>query len=961
MNKSWVVFFSLLAGLALVSPCQAFFAELTRFDKQQPQLDLSPSLYMQQTDTETRLEELVSDPERHHGFRLLSETGLSQINTQQAVWLFARLAYQGQSPADTILHYDFPLADQVEVYSYDRSRNEIQLLHRTGSQVPFLERGLPYRSFAFAFHFEPGQEVDVFIRVLDAGIVPLQLVLWQQQDFVLDQLYKNILDGLLCGVLLLMAFYKLFLFAASREAIYLYFSGFFFGSALVLAILNGLAFALLWPGYPEINQAILYVATGGTLACLSLFSWAVIQKPQFLLGRFSFALCLCSAMLLLFSPLYLSNTDRYWLLLASVGFSVLVNLCFACWYALRGGRAAQAFALGWFLFFGCILLLALSQTGYLPAKQSWQALLLMAVTGSMALMSYNLLKQQRDLQVAPVLNPQLRQLQQYHDIFHNAVEGMFTSTTDGQLINANSALLRILGYDSLAQMKADVSRSSMSRYYANPADRQRMLQQLQHDGNKNFEIKGLRADGTPFWALMSARLSVHDQDQTPYVHGSIIDITEQKRNTEQLDYLANHDSLTSQYNRHYLMGQLQLQLGQPSSAVLLYLDIDQFKLVNTTCDHTAGDALLCQLSNQLLRVLAGRGVLARLESDEFAVLLPGQNSQQAFAVAYQLLDSAKEYRFIWQDSVFNVSLSIGMAEKLPDEANVEHWLKRADAASFVAKEKGRNRIHLFNPDDDELKKHQKEVLWLKQLRQALAQDQFVLYSQQVQALQHQDKGLHYELLLRMQLEDGSLIPPGSFLTSAERYGLMPQIDRWVLKQYFRWLCSQPAHLEQLWLCNINLSGASLTDPLFKAYVLELFQSYRIPYHKICFEVTESMAILNLQHTLDFMASLRACGCRFALDDFGSGFSSYSYLKNLPVDFIKIDGNFVRDLLQDPFDRAIVQSIHDIATVMDIQTVAEFVESQEIAKHLTDMGINFGQGYGIAKPQPLYTNDKAPSG
>jgi diguanylate cyclase (GGDEF)-like protein/PAS domain S-box-containing protein len=759
-------------------------------------------------------------------------------------------------------------------------------------------------------------------------------------------------------VLLLMAIYNLFLYFSLKQRLYLYYSGFFINCALVLAILNGLAFAMIWPDYPEINQAILYVAAGATFACLTLFSWHVRKQQGSILARFGFYLCLISSLLLLFSPLYTTNQLRFWGLLVVTALSLGVNTLFALFYAIKGDRTAKSFAFGWAFFFGCIVVLALSQIGYLPTAQAWQYLLLMAVTGSMALMSFSLQQNIKGTQQQSREHLQLASshLQQYYDIYHNAVEGMFTSTLQGQLVTANQALLTMLGYKNLQQMQEDVARTGMARYYANPEERAQILKQLQLGDNKNFEIKGLRADGTAFWALMSARLAEGDATQTAYVHGSIVDITAHKQNTEQLAYLATHDPLTSLYNRHYFLEQLEQILRFEHKATLLYLDIDQFKLINTTCDHRAGDALLCQISNQMQRVLDARGILARLESDEFVVLLPHLTSNEAFAIAHQLLDTVKEFRFIWQDSVFRISVSIGLAENSDGNQSTEHWLKQADSACFVAKEKGRNRIHMFNADDEELQRHQSEIQWLKTLRQALEQDNFVLFMQPIAAIQRVQTGQHYELLLRLSLPEQGIIAPGNFLSSAERYGLMPQIDRWVIRNYFRWLAQQPAHLAELNLANINLSGASLTDPLFKAYVSSLFREYRIPFAKICFEITESMAILNVHQTLDFISHFRNLGCKFALDDFGSGFSSYGYLKNFPVDFVKIDGSFVRDLLIDPFDCAIVQSIHDIARAMKIQTVAEYVENMEICHKLTEMGIDFAQGYGLAKPRPLYQQE-----
>ncbi len=936
----------------------AFHAQVNSFDKQLSRLELGPNLYFQHTHKALPLEELIFDPERHHAFRLINEYKKSLQSVDQSLWLFTRLHYTGQTPIQTLVHYDFPLADVIQVYSYNRAKNDLQLLSSTGASVPFYQRALAYRSFAFPVNFEPGQELDLFIKIQDGAIAPVELTLWQHNNFVLDQLYKNILDGLLCGVLLLMAIYNLFLYFSLQQKLYLYYSGFFINCALVLAILNGLAFAMLWPNYPEINQAILYVAAGATFSCLTLFSWHVRKQQGGILGRFGFYLCLVSALLLLFSPLYANNQLRFWGLLVVTTLCLGVNTLFALVYAIKGDRTAKTFALGWSFFFGCIVVLALSQIGYLPTAQAWQYLLLMAVMGSMALMSFSLLQnikgaQQQSLDHQRQANAHL---QQYYDIYHNAVEGMFTSTLQGQLVTANQALLNLLGYQNLQQMQQDVANSGMARYYANPEDRVQMLKQLQLGDNKNFEIRGLRADGSAFWALMSARLAEGDGTHSAYVHGSIVDITAHKQNTEQLAYLATHDPLTSLYNRHYFIEQLEQTLRFGHQATLLYLDIDQFKLINTTCDHRAGDALLCQISNQMQRVLNSRGILARLESDEFVVLLPHLTSNEAFAIAHQLLDTVKEFRFIWQDSVFSISVSIGLAENPDGNQSTEHWLKQADSACFVAKEKGRNRIHMFNAEDEELQRHQSEIQWLKTLRQALEQDNFVLFIQPITAIQRQQSGLHYELLLRLSLPDQGLIAPGNFLSSAERYGLMPQIDRWVIRNYFRWLAQQPAHLAELNLANINLSGASLTDPLFKAYVGSLFREYRIPFAKVCFEITESMAILNVHQTLDFISHFRKLGCKFALDDFGSGFSSYGYLKNFPVDFVKIDGSFVRDLLIDPFDCAIVQSIHDVARAMKIQTVAEYVENMEICHKLTEMGIDFAQGYGLAKPRPLYQQD-----
>ncbi len=942
----WCCFYTLSA--------HAFHADIFSFDEKITQKNLYPHLYYQITPQHISVDAMVFEPERHHAFRIVPKPNQVFFPGQQTVWLFARLHYRGQSHTELILHYNFPSADTVEFYSYDRQSHELRKINRSGSQFPFSERQIQSRSYAVSLQFQPNQEMDLLIKVFDKALVQTEISLNQPTLFYQQQLTHNLVDGVVLGILLLMAAYNLLLFWTIKTRVYLYFAAFFAGFALVIAILNGAAFALIWPNHPETNPAVFYVAVGAMLAFLSLGTQKILGATA-KVGWLWLHLGLSG--LLLFSPLYSSEQWQLPLLLTVLAIVMATNLLRVALYSLSGQPRARTFAVSWLLFFTACLVLVLSQFGYLANDRMWQHLLLASVFGSMALMSYGLAQrmQQANEQSNLANAKALQSLQQYYDIYHNAVEGMFTTTLNGQLIAANKSLLHILGYQDASQMEMDVKHYGMAKYYANPDDRTHLVRQLQHSNNQSFELRALKADGSPFWAQMSARLT-KDASGEAFIHGSVIDITEQKMNHEQLAYLASHDPLTGLYNRHHFIKLTQeawhrCQLEQYSSSIL-YIDIDQFKLVNTTCNHSAGDALLKQISEQLKRSLGQNGYLARLGGDEFAVLLPGKNVQQAFSIAYSLLDVVKEFRFFWQDSLFSISVSIGISEISLQDLSGEQSIKKADSACFVAKEKGRNRIHQFHSDDQELQKQQAEIQWVQILQKALLQDNFVLYMQPIQALSQRDTVMNYELLLRLRGEDNQVIAPGSFLTSAERYGLMPHIDRWVIRHYFRWLAQHPQHLKLLGHCSINLSGASLVDPQFKTDVLALFDEYQIPAGHICFEITESMAILNLQNTLDFIHHFRGLGCHFALDDFGSGFSSYGYLKNFPVDFIKIDGNFVRDLLTDKFDRAIVNSIHDVATALGIKTVAEYVESTEILLELRKMGVDYGQGYGIAKPKPL---------
>lgn len=942
----------LLLGI-LSGAVHAFHAEVNLLQSPIAEQQRLRQLYSLVTPATMTLDDLLADPVHHHSFALVTPAQSLMFEENQAVWLFARLYNNGNRPLHTVLEYDFPLADKIEIYQLQRSSKDFNLLTRSGNSYPFSERALPYRSFAVNLVLLPGEETDIYIKIQDAAVVPGDIKLWQHDHFVATMQQNAMLDGLLQGFLLLLALYNLVLFLHSRARHYAYYTGFFLSFALVVAILNGMAFATLWPEYPEVNQAILYIAVGAALLCLNLFTSHALQSYASHWWRWCSHISSFSTLLLLFSPLFAGGQTRLYLLFFALCWVLLSNFLLAFSFSMAGHARARTFVWACVLTLCSALLLTLNQAGYLQADINWLYILFSLVLLCLALTSFNL--QSSRLPNEPAL-PHTASMQQYYDIFHNAVEGMFTTTPDGRLLNANRALLEILGYPSREALDLAIKDTGMARFYADPTERQYMLRQLELGSEKSFEIRGLRGDNSPFWALMSVRLARSENGSDAFVHGSVIDITGQKLAHEQLAYLANHDSLTALYNRFYFEQQLQELCDNTggNKGAVLYIDIDQFKAINNSCSHSAGDALLKQISELLKRLAGHSGPLARLDSDEFGILLPGKNANEAFALGYRILDAMREFRFIWQDSIYHVSVSIGIAEISTDDGQADNVLKKADAACAIAKDKGRNRIQLFDTDDQSTQQHQAEVKWVAQLRQAIKDDKFVLYQQPVRALSNSSAGLHYELLLRLQGDENHLIVPASFLSSAERYGLMPQIDRWVIRRYFRWLQQHPDHLQQLALCSINVSGSSLLDPAFKDDVQQLFNGFNIPYQQICFEITESAAIVNLQNTLAFIEHFRALGCRIALDDFGSGFSSYSYLKHFPADFVKIDGHFVRDLLDDHYDKAIVKSIYEVAKAMDMLTIATCVESSETLAALEIMGIDYAQGYAIARPVPLHS-------
>ena len=434
------------------------------------------------------------------------------------------------------------------------------------------------------------------------------------------------------------------------------------------------------------------------------------------------------------------------------------------------------------------------------------------------------------------------------------------------------------------------------------------------------------------------------------------DITEERKLSEQLTYHASHDDLTGLVNRREFERRAERLLStvkqDKDEHALCFLDLDQFKVINDTCGHTAGDDMLRQLSSVLLKTVRQRDTLARLGGDEFGVLMEHCSLDDAQRVAKSLQKTIQDFQFMWEERSFKVGVSMGLVAITETTHNFTELLKDADAACYMAKDKGRNRIHVYHTEDSELAQRHGEMQWVARLHHALEEDQFCLYAQTIMPLDG-SADTHYELLVRMLDEKGETIPPGAFLPAAERYNLISKLDCWVVEEAFALLAENPAFFKQINFCSINLSGQSMAASDFLNFVIAQLDKSGIDGNKICFEITETAAISNLAIANKFISTLKGLGCRFALDDFGSGLSSFAYLKNLPVDYLKIDGMFVKDIVDDPIDRAMVKSINEIGHVMGMQTIAEFVENDVIKGMLKEIGVNYAQGYGIGKPQPLY--------
>ncbi len=434
------------------------------------------------------------------------------------------------------------------------------------------------------------------------------------------------------------------------------------------------------------------------------------------------------------------------------------------------------------------------------------------------------------------------------------------------------------------------------------------------------------------------------------------DVSESRELNRKLSYHASHDILTGLVNRREFEARLERSLrsakARETQYALCHLDVDQFKIINDTCGHSAGDALLGQVGALLKTKIRWRDTLARLGGDEFGLLLESCSLDEALRMAEQLRETIRNYKFVWEERTFRLGASIGVVPITGDSEDVAAVLSAADSACQAAKEAGRNRVYSFQENDIDLMRRRREMQWAARINNALEESRFELFRMTIQPLQKAETGAHYELLLRMKDETGKIVSPDNFIAAAERYGITPAIDRWVIENALRWLVSEADERERLALCSINLSGQSLGDDKFLPFVIDQFHRSGLDASKICFEITETAAIASFSQANRFIQALKELGCKFALDDFGTGLSSFGYLKHFPVDFLKIDGSFVKEILHDPIDREMVRSINEIGHLTGKQTIAEFAENEEIINMLRSLGVDYAQGYGISAPQRI---------
>lgn len=880
-------------------------------------------------------------------------------------WFKLSLENTGTLDQKLYVHVDYALLDDIRLYQIENQQvvNEFE----SGDHLPFSDRPIKFPTFIFPIDLNSNSSSDIYMRVETQGTVQAPISIWSKDHFLLSSQSFLFLYGCFLSAMLIMSIYNFCLFLTIRDKNHLLYSLFILLATGVHSSLDGFAYQWFWPNLPNWHQisAIFFIATGCFFTVLFTRSLLSIPKKGAVHIGITFLLILtaCSAIMsLILSYRHAAMLNAFTTILCMFG---VILICLA---ALRHSPGvARYFVCAWSVYFGGIILKSSSNIGLIDSTLLSEYAGNIGAVSAILIMSLALaerIKEEKREKERAQLDA-ITHLSRFQSLYENALEGVFTFTTNGKLLSANPAFFKLMGVSSVDDFNSE--QPSETSFKLTNERVQRLVKVLRkYKRVDDHETQLSNQLGTINWVNVSARLVVDSNTHDEIIEGTMMNINERKAVEEKLTHLANHDSLTGLVNRRAFEDAIEKTLNAVREhrlkGCLLYLDLDQFKIVNDLCGHSAGDLLLKNLSQRLFRKIdsfSDKHVIARLGGDEFGILLTGSSLIQSQDIAEQIRQIIEDFLFVWEGNRFALGVSIGLVEILPFHHSTEQLLVMADTACYLAKDQGRNRVHTFVESDQELQIRQLEMQWVANIKHALSEDNFFLVFQEIVSNQAEDKQYHYEILLRLINKNGNLCAPGQFLTIAERYNLMPNIDRWVISHFFTWLSQHPDHLEKLSCASINLSPQSIGDDTFSSFLTSMFEQYSIPHNKICFEITESMAITHIDNTHRFIETLHNLGCRFALDDFGTGFSSYAYLKELKVDYLKIDGMFIKNLTEDDVSYAMVKSISDVAKAIGIETIAEFVESQEVRDKLMELGITYSQGYHIHKPVKLDATSFAP--
>ncbi|MFC4701115.1 EAL domain-containing protein [Glaciecola siphonariae] len=840
--------------------------------------------------------------------------------------------------------------DRAEAFLLDEQLRIIQSSRLQGDVLNTAT--LSRNGFKMSFTARSASTFAIYLQIQDDGLSVIPIELWQSQAYTAQASVRLILLGAMSGGLSLLATYFLLTYVLRNAPSRFWFCVFSTAAMTTMLSTEGiLPMMFMIPSYAAELTAI----------SLTVMLFAAIKITRIIFEPVSKIWLRAHYVLLLFPLIGIFIFNDFYQLISLIVFSCVffVSKLLATLIYRKGLdlRSAIIYFSGWVALgiVGIIeLLTLLNNTSHLSFAAPYP--FIFSCLGVM-MIGVAIISREQSIQALNSHNQmqQINHLQQYNDLFQHAAEGLYTAKPNGELIHVNPAICSLFGYTDSKSFLS--THPHLSSFFASSKDADLLLGELSIQQTVlGKEVKGKRSDGSEFWFSISAQLKKVQDNALQF--GSLFDITERRLHQINLQYLNTHDQLTGLYNRRYFLQIMNERIEQTrdsdadSQFALVFLDVDQFKVINDTCGHSAGDVFVKELSHELFDVVGDKYVFARLSADQFGLLVDFDDINEISALASQMLEKVRAFEFKWDRHIFTQSISIGIAAYESSIPSGEELLSYADTACLIAKESGQDKIHIYSSEMSMHSSYQRDLYWVSEVKNAVKEDKLELFYQHYRPLGHADEHDYYEILVRLRTKENDLVAPEFFMPSAEKANISHHIDKCVIEHYFQWLHAHPEHMDTLCKANINLSGFSLSDDDFRFFLLNAFEKYHIPHEKICFEITETMAIIRMKDAIEFMNEFKKLGCTFALDDFGTGFSSYSYLKNLPVDYLKIDGNFIRDILNDKIDLAMVTSIRDVAEAMKIKTVAEFVETTDIMVQIGKLGLDFAQGFCIAKPKAL---------
>lgn len=872
---------------------------------------------------------------------------LDPMPDDNVMWLRFSIAHRELNNKDFTLISGNTFVDRIDGFLLDEQGRIVQSIQR--NQLDNESTTDAQNAFRLDFTIRPEQVLSIYLRVHDDGPASFPIEIWEAQAYQNQNVTRFILLGALSGGLSLLATYFFITYLVRSTPSRFWFSIFSVSSMTTLLSAEGIL--------PNIFSLPAFAAEITAFALMvTLFAAIKIGRVIFSPVSTNWLRAHYALLIAPFASLFLSNDFWQLVALLSIITAFLISKLIATlvYRAQVDLRSTALYFSGWF---ALGIVSALEISGFVAGSShlSGSSVLVFSFTCiGVMLIGVAIVSREQSIQrrSSTAKNTKIAFLSGFKDYFESSSDGLYVAKANGELSKVNPHLAYLFGFIDTQHMLSTYPH--LTDLFADSADADLLFGELQIQQEVvGREVKGKRLDGSEFWFSISCNITKkHDQN---IQYGSIFDVTERRLHQLNLQYLNTHDQLTGLYNRRHFVDfvadAIEKDLGGKKLA-MLYIDVDQFKVINDTCGHTAGDIYIKELSHELFEVTHQQLCFARLSADEFGLLSVYESDGELDTLAHSILAKVRNFEFKWDKHTFNQSVSIGLCVYESASMSPEEFLSYADTACIVAKENGRNNFHVYSNEMGMNVTYERELYWINQVTRALKEDSFVLFYQHYRPLSSTEEKDHFEVLVRLEDSNDKVIIPDYFMPAAERYNLSCKIDRWVVENTFDWLNTHDEFQKSTASCNINLSGASIADEDFKFFLLNAFEKYHIPHHLICFEITETMAIIKMAEAIKFMEEFRRLGCTFALDDFGTGFSSYGYLKNLPVDYVKIDGNFIRDILSDPIDLAMVTSIRDIAEAMSIKTVAEFVENKDVMVQLGKMGVDYAQGYAVAEPDRL---------